>query len=88
MVFERGRDPTPALPLPGEGVRGLHFLGWVGRDPTPTLPLPGKGVRGRCVLVPPPGKGEVRWGSILRSRSLAMLETRKSAYAQALGVKA
>ena len=64
MVFERGRDPTPTLPLPGEGVRE-----W-------------------CVLVPPPGKGEVRWGSILRSRIWAMLEIRKSAYGQVLGVKA
>ena len=58
------RDPTPTLPLPGEGVRGQHFLGCAGRDPTPTLPLPEEGVREWCVLVSPPGKGEVRWGSV------------------------
>ena len=57
-------------------------------DPTPTLPLPGEGVREWRVLVPPPGKGEVRLGSILRSRIWAMLEIRKSAYGQALGVNA
>ena len=61
---------------------------WNRRDPTPTLLLPGEGVREWCVLVPPPGKGEVRWGSILRSRIWAMLEIRKSAYGQALGVNA
>ena len=64
------------------------YLPLLGNDPSPALPLPGEGVRGWCILVPPPGKGEVRWGSILRSRNLSMLETRKSAYGQALGVQA
>ena len=81
-----GDDSSPTFPLLEDAPSPTFPL--LGDAPSPTLPLPGEGVRGWCILVPPPSKGEVRWGSILHSRNLAMFETHTNADGQTLGVKA